>query len=246
MWVRDVRAVTFGDAGTLRRPVPPEHLAAALHEALIARGLSLRREAFVADWTRAMKQRVDARWSELVEEPIEATLATILPAKSDRLADVVGAAIEALAPTTEWFSDALPTLDFLHESGVRLALVSDSPAPLGATWLARMAPWIDVTALSRDVGHVKPHPSMFKEGLRRLGVIPKQVLHVGDQIVGDVFGAKALGIRTALLERVPRDPPSSDSLAWLRRAHGMEARDIAPDLKIRTLEEIPAVMEEFA
>ena len=245
MWTRDIRAVTFSDSATLRCPPKSEVLPAAIYEALLVRGVSVSRETFLEGWGRATRLRLEARWGDLSEEPFEATLASFIPEQVDGLSDVVAHAVESIASSIEWFPDALPTLDFLREAGYRIAVVGDSPGPLGRTWLARMAPWIDIAVLSRDVGRVKPHPSMFKEVLVRLGVLPKQVLHVGDQPVADVFGAKTVGMRTALLERVPRDPPSPQSFEWLKRVQSFEPQDVVPDLKIRSLEEIPAVLDQF-
>ncbi len=119
MWVRDIRAVTFADAGTLRRMPKPEVLAAAVYEALLARGVPVSRDRFLDDWPRMVRAREQARWVDLSEETLEATLASMLPERPDGLADLVALAVDAIAPSIEWFPDALPTLDFLREAGVR-------------------------------------------------------------------------------------------------------------------------------
>src|SRR3972149_4805793 len=122
---------------------------------------------------------------------------------------------ESLAASIEWLPDTLPTLDYLHESGYRVALVDDSSFPLGTSWEQRISPWIDVVISTRETRHAAPHPAVFQELLTRLSLLPKHVLHVGDQLLPDVFGANGVGLRTALLERLPRDPPDPRAVDWL-------------------------------
>ena len=245
MWVPDLRAVTFADFGTLRRPVSRETFASASVEALKAREFESPSDSFVAAWADAMRRQDLAEWTDPRQLALEGVLASILPGSPRELRDVVEAAVERVAPSVEWFPDALPTLDYLRETGLRVALVPDPLFPLGATWLGRMKPWIDVTGSTDDPKIGRLRASVFKEILPNLGATPKQSLHVGDHIVRDVFSEKAAGMKTVLLERVPRIAPSAESLDWLRRFHGTDAKDVSPDLKIRTLEEIPAVIEQF-
>ncbi len=246
MWLRDVRAVTFDDWFTLRHLLGTRDLPRAVEEILTAQGVARFEGSFRDAWTLSQDEKEEAQWAELREEPLEAILRRLLPEPSARMQEVVAAAIESLAGAIEWFPDALPTLDWLRAEGYRTALVSNTPVPLGASWQTRMAPWFDAIVLSREVGHVKPHEAMFRDALRRLGVLPSMVLHVGDQLVADVFGAKALGMRAALLVRGESAPDSPRPADWLRRAHGLRPEDIKPDLRFRTLEELPAAIEAFA
>ena len=47
-----------------------------------------------------------------------------------------------------------------------------------------------------DVGASKPHPAMFRAALERAGVPPSATVHVGDQPVDDIEGARAVGMHT--------------------------------------------------
>jgi FMN phosphatase YigB (HAD superfamily) len=80
------------------------------------------------------------------------------------------------------------------------------------------------------------------EGLR---LPAREILHVGGSLVEDVFGAKGAGLRTALLERALRAPVDPRSTEWLFRTHGLRPEETPPDLKVRTLEEIPVILDEF-
>jgi FMN phosphatase YigB (HAD superfamily) len=49
------------------------------------------------------------------------------------------------------------------------------------------------------VGAEKPSPRIFEEALRRFGVEPGEMLHVGDEENADGDGARALGIQAFIL-----------------------------------------------
>ncbi|MEN1985578.1 HAD family hydrolase [Paenibacillus hubeiensis] len=57
---------------------------------------------------------------------------------------------------------------------------------------------------SEDVRAYKPRPEMFQEALARYGLQPERVIHVGDSLVSDVYGAQSVGIRAVWLNRNSR------------------------------------------
>ena len=59
----------------------------------------------------------------------------------------------------------------------------------------------DVAISSFDHGFMKPHPSIFEEGLRRAGVAPAEAVMVGDSVPHDIQGALRLGMRGILVAR---------------------------------------------
>lgn len=100
-------------------------------------------------------------------------------------------------------------------SRYRLGLVSNYPdgdairASLARVGLADM---FEVVVVSGDVGYIKPHPRPFQVALESLGVAPAEALHVGDNWLADVQGAKRLGMQVVLSrqweapERFERQP----------------------------------------
>ncbi|HET9033004.1 MAG TPA: HAD family hydrolase [Dokdonella sp.] len=52
-----------------------------------------------------------------------------------------------------------------------------------------------------DVGVAKPDSVIFHHACERLGILPENVLHVGDDPLADVAGARNAGMRTAWLNR---------------------------------------------
>ena len=61
---------------------------------------------------------------------------------------------------------------------------------------------------ARDSGMAKPDPRIFLTAAERLGVAPEQILHVGDDPVMDVAGARDAGLRTAWINRGGESWPS--------------------------------------
>ncbi|KZC15497.1 HAD family hydrolase [Rhodanobacter sp. FW510-R12] len=60
---------------------------------------------------------------------------------------------------------------------------------------------------ARDSGVAKPDPRIFLAAAARLGVAPRQVLHVGDDPAIDIAGARDAGLRTAWINRDGRPWP---------------------------------------
>ena len=64
-------------------------------------------------------------------------------------------------------------------------------------------------------GKVKPSPSIFLAVLELLDVEPAAAVMVGDSLLDDVEGARALGIRAFLIDREGRFPERDDALPTL-------------------------------
>ena len=64
--------------------------------------------------------------------------------------------------------------------------------------------FFDITLFSNEVGYLKPHPAIFKEASRTLGVPLSKMLHVGDDTDTDIQGALQTGMQ-ALLVETPSD-----------------------------------------
>lgn len=62
---------------------------------------------------------------------------------------------------------------------------------------------------ARDSGMAKPDPRIFLVAAERLGVAPGQILHVGDDPLMDVAGARDAGLRTAWINRHREAWPAS-------------------------------------
>jgi HAD superfamily hydrolase (TIGR01549 family) len=105
----------------------------------------------------------------------------------------------------ELFDDALPTLAELRRYRLRIGLVSNTGRDLDA-FVAHHKLDVDAAVASGKHGKTKPHPTIFRAVLERLGVTPAAAVMVGDSPEDDVEGARALGMRAFLLDREDRFP----------------------------------------
>lgn len=120
------------------------------------------------------------------------------------------------------FPDVLPTLERLHSEGYIIGVISDWGSSLASNVLLPLGvgPYISFMIVSATVREGKPGYGLYREALARAGVQPHQAIHVGDNYINDVLGARAAGIAGVLLDRSgthtgPLDCPRIESLAEL-------------------------------
>jgi len=109
------------------------------------------------------------------------------------------------------YEDALPVLEELRRLDLKLALVSNGVRDLEA-FVAHHGLDVDAAVCSRDHGWIKPHETIFRAALERLGVEPADAAMVGDSLEDDVEGARALGMRAFLVDRENRYPEVEERL----------------------------------
>jgi len=96
----------------------------------------------------------------------------------------------------------------LSELGYTFGIVSNTMRTPGAT-LRRvlnhygLLQYFGHTAFSDETRVRKPDPAIFHGALRALGVAPEQAIHVGDDPVLDVEGARAAGMRVVQVTTAP-------------------------------------------
>jgi HAD superfamily hydrolase (TIGR01549 family) len=110
-----------------------------------------------------------------------------------------------LAHHFELYEDALPVLEDLRAHGLKLALVSNTGRDL-AEFVRHHRLDVDAFLGSRAHGKTKPDPSIFRAVLDALAVEPRAAAMIGDSLVDDVEGARALGMHAFLLDRDDRHP----------------------------------------
>ncbi len=124
----------------------------------------------------------------------------------ERAPDLLLAADSMLHETPERhfpaFVDTRPALEALRELGVRMAVVSNWDYSLGGILRAhRMDHFFEGIYASMEVGYEKPDPRFFNHVLNLHRVEPEAVLHVGDNPVDDLLGARNAGLKSVLLDR---------------------------------------------
>ncbi len=85
----------------------------------------------------------------------------------------------------------------------KLAVVSDAIVTPGVGLKAileghGLAQYFSAFAFSDEVGHSKPHRSMFDRACAELGVAVDEIVHIGDRDSNDVKGPHALGAKAVL------------------------------------------------
>jgi putative hydrolase of the HAD superfamily len=105
---------------------------------------------------------------------------------------------------------AVTTLELLRAAGIRTALVCDAgftPGRIVRDFLEEhgLARHLEFLAFSNEVGVPKPHPQMFRVALEALGTPPEAAIHVGDLLRTDIFGARAVGMKTIRITQVSDD-----------------------------------------
>jgi putative hydrolase of the HAD superfamily len=114
----------------------------------------------------------------------------------------------------ELYEDALPVLDHLRVRGVAIGLVSNTSRDLDA-FVGHFGLDVDAWISSRVHGKVKPSPTIFRAALELLGVEPPAAAMVGDSLLDDIEGARALGMQAFLIDREGRFPDRDDALPTL-------------------------------
>jgi HAD superfamily hydrolase (TIGR01549 family) len=112
------------------------------------------------------------------------------------------------------FDEVPAVLEYLKDHGVRRAIISNADADVTEFCLQMgFAEQMDLIVTSALVGWEKPDSRTFYAALDPLGVAPENALHVGDQHLSDVKGARAIGMAAAIIDRYARhDPDEHDAL----------------------------------
>lgn len=100
-----------------------------------------------------------------------------------------------------WFPDAKETLVRLRDKGYRLGLISNTHWRWLPASRIEMEGYFDVITLSYEHGLAKPCSSIFRVTLDKLRVGADRCLHVGDDPLADVHGARNAGMKTAFVRR---------------------------------------------
>ncbi|MEU7903032.1 HAD family hydrolase [Actinoplanes sp. NPDC049118] len=184
------QAVVFDFFGTLTRSIRrgPQH-------ADIARALGCDPDAVLSVLDRTFQVRARGHLGSA-----EATLRWVTEQaggspQTAQLQAAVPARVDALKADTRMRTDAESVLRAIKRRGLRTALISDCTHELPA-FLPSMpiAPLLDVSVFSVEVGRCKPDPLIYLEACWRMRVAPEDCLYVGDGGSRELTGAAAVGM----------------------------------------------------
>jgi HAD superfamily hydrolase (TIGR01509 family) len=179
-----------------------EGIARALHDA----GHDVSREDIMGAYA-ASEKYLDERWATDRDmdtgEQVEVLLRCLgigpEPGLVETVADPYANAVLQVEPFL--VDGTLEALDRIRDSGLRLALISNTGRTPGAAMrkvIGKMGllDYFEVTTFSNEAGYLKPHPRIFELTLARLGAKPVRTVHVGDHDVLDIQGARAFGMKS--------------------------------------------------
>ena len=110
---------------------------------------------------------------------------------------------DRLTDPASWtpFPDAKPTLDSLHQHGIRVGVVSNIGFDIRPIFSHHgLSDFVEAFALSFEHGIIKPDPALFEIAMRALDVRPMETVMVGDNVADS--GAVLAGARVYLLPPV--------------------------------------------
>jgi putative hydrolase of the HAD superfamily len=244
-----IHAVTFDCWGTLLLDSPAsderyrDRRLAGVQRILKTSGVDVTRielhQAYEASgrWlARNWQKRRDVPVSEHVHE----ILTTLDPRLPERLGPTLLSALTeayahpALLASPELDRSAASALETLATRGLAIGVVSNvmrTPGGVLRQILDRsgLLASMKVLTFSDECGIRKPDPEIFRLTLRQIGVAPEDAVHVGDDPILDVEGARAAGM--AVIQLAPS---------------GRATAPVKPDAVISELREVPAALDRLA
>jgi putative hydrolase of the HAD superfamily len=211
--VLDIVVQVCADRG---QPVNRECLEAHLPAAELA----LRTRVRAAPQTWADDNAIGAIWIAYFTELLRACLDPAAP----EFAGTVAASRAAYEHHASYgvFPDVVPVLRLLHARGLTMGVISDWDSRLAAILNAHgLNQYFDFAVVSATVRHAKPDPRLFETALRRADAIPDYALHIGDNYVLDVLGARAAGIQPVLIDRPGKVDPADVDVPVVRDLYGL-------------------------
>lgn len=183
-------------------------------------------EGFYREVNQELWRRVGAKENSLMPNDVRFLRFRQLNEKlaatgnADEIADAYE---DHLQQHIDWFPDTQKAIEFLHQKGHRLGIITNGFSESQNKKKQKLAleTWFDCFIISDDIGVAKPHKEIFEIALEKLAIAPHQplttyhkdsVLMVGDSLISDGYGAKNFGINYCHVSRdhtqsLPLDTP---------------------------------------
>ena len=122
------------------------------------------------------------------------------------------------------YEESAEVLQLLRERGIPIALITNGPSGLqrGKLRAVGIEKAFDVVIVSGEHGTHKPDREIFALALAGLGTTADETLHVGDNLIADVDGARGAGLRPV----------------WIDRGTGIVSPSVRPETVVAELREL--------
>ena len=113
-----------------------------------------------------------------------------------------------------------------------------------------VAEYFSLMIFSEEIGIRKPDPRIFHLAAERLGVQPCEIVHVGDNLKADVWGAMNAGLKAIHFrsrdgrDRIAESDPNS-LLSLSQKLDNLEGRKVVPDMAISSLNMLTKAIEQL-
>lgn len=133
----------------------------------------------------------------------------------------------------------------LKRKGYRIGLISNTGRTPGSTMKLILddygiLQYFDWMAFSNEVGYIKPSPRIFERALFGLGSSASSTVHVGDNMLLDVYGAKAAGMKAVLFNKY-----SERFELYAARYYDANGRHESPDATVERLADVEAALDRL-
>jgi putative hydrolase of the HAD superfamily len=205
-----------------------------LYDSLLTSGFPLDKERFVEVYREVNRRLMDQATADGRETHNRLwvagalqTLGYAVAAEDARVEQAVDAYFDPFIQSCQLIPGTHEMLENL-KGRYRVALVSNfTHPPALERILARVGigHFFDAILISGRLGIRKPHPDVFAELTRRLGVAAAEIVFVGDELQADIVGACKAGMRTVWMtyrQRLQRPSPLGQFLGLSEDAEGMQ------------------------
>ena len=138
-----------------------------------------------------------------------------------------------LFDANDLYPDAVPCLRMLRQDGYLIGIAGNQPAEAERA-IQELGVDVDFVASSGGWGVEKPSPVFFAKLVALSGVLPAEIVYVGDRLDNDVLPARDAGMISVLLERGP----------W-GRVHAKRDEAGLADIRIKELVALPDALAQF-
>ncbi len=201
------RAVIFDYIGTLVncRNYSMQDSEQKLHNALVAEGLRVDKNRFLAAYNISHEKYRKERYEQLREVTNAIWVAEALTnlglevsADDNRVKAALNIFFQDFIDTLELREGAKKLICQAKEQG-KVGLISNfTHAPVIYKSLRKVgiSEFFNVVVVSDEVGWRKPSSYIFQDALNRLQIPASEAVYIGDSPIEDIKGAKAAGLRT--------------------------------------------------